>query len=141
MLETDSALLMHLSVSGACRMSPRSRERLRTALKGFAPSEMEPRTSDGELVTDLLAHAGAEFERKSSVGRAHAAGSSPSGSSSASVHSPFHVRPLVYSLSFAPTSTCMRTNARSTSPAACKGPVLPHVRHLVCASFTLPRPT
>ncbi|CAL8469115.1 g8656 [Coccomyxa elongata] len=70
-------------------MSPRSRERLRTGLKGFAPSEMEPRTSDGELITDLLARAGAEFERKSSVSRAHAVGSSPSASSSASVHSPF----------------------------------------------------
>ncbi len=76
-------------------MSPRSRERLRTGLKGLAPSEMEPRTSDGELITDLLAKAGTEFERKSSVGRAHAAGSSPSASSSASVHSPFHVRPLL----------------------------------------------
>ncbi len=70
------------------RMSPRSGERLRLGSKGFAPSEMEPRTSDGELVTDLLARAGAEFERQSSVGRAAAAGSSPGGSSNASIPSP-----------------------------------------------------
>lgn len=75
---------------------------MRTGLKGFAPSEMEPRTSDGELITDLLAKAGAEFERRSSIGRAHAAGSSPSTSSSASVPSPFQVRPLICACLFLP---------------------------------------
>lgn len=54
-------------------------------LKGFAPSELEPRTSDGELVADLLASAGAEFERKGSN-----AGSSP-----ASVPSPLQARHLM----------------------------------------------
>ena len=77
---------------GSLRMSPRSGERLRLGSKGFAPSEMEPRTSDGELVTDLLARAGAEFERKSSVGRSATLGSSPSGSDTASVPSPHKVR-------------------------------------------------
>ena len=45
-----------------CRMSPRTREHMRVGLKGFAPDELEPRTSDGELVADLLATAGAQFE-------------------------------------------------------------------------------
>ena len=45
-----------------CRMSPRSREHMRVGLKGFAPDELEPRTSEGELVADLLASAGAQFE-------------------------------------------------------------------------------
>ncbi|EIE21022.1 hypothetical protein COCSUDRAFT_43387 [Coccomyxa subellipsoidea C-169] len=66
-------------------MSPRSGERLRLGSKGFAPSEMEPRTSDGELVTDLLARAGAEFERQSSAGLA-ADGASPADDSAASHH-------------------------------------------------------
>ena len=35
---------------------------MRVGLKGFAPDELEPRTSDGELVADLLASAGAQFE-------------------------------------------------------------------------------
>ena len=35
---------------------------MRVGLKGFAPDEMEPRTSEGELVADLLATAGAQFE-------------------------------------------------------------------------------
>ncbi|CAK0784100.1 hypothetical protein CVIRNUC_007303 [Coccomyxa viridis] len=43
-------------------MSPRSREHMRVGLKGFAPNELEPRTSEGELVADLLATAGAQFE-------------------------------------------------------------------------------
>ena len=77
---------------GSHRMSPRSGERLRLGSKGFAPSEMEPRTSDGELVTDLLARAGAEFERKSSVSRSATLGSSPSASDTASVPSPHQVR-------------------------------------------------
>ena len=35
---------------------------MRVGLKGFAPDELEPRTSEGELVADLLATAGAQFE-------------------------------------------------------------------------------
>ncbi len=35
---------------------------MRVGLKGFAPNELEPRTSEGELVADLLATAGAQFE-------------------------------------------------------------------------------
>ena len=35
---------------------------MRMGLKGFAPDELEPRTSDGELVADLLASAGVQFE-------------------------------------------------------------------------------
>ena len=35
---------------------------MRVGLKGFAPDELEPRTSEGELVADLLANAGAQFE-------------------------------------------------------------------------------
>ncbi len=65
------------------RLSPRSRERLRVALKGFSPNELEPRTSDGELVADLLASAGAEFQRKKSGGgklRGSSGGSSPASS-------------------------------------------------------------
>ena len=45
--------------AGQPRMSPRSRECARLALKGFSAAELEPRTSDGELVADLLASAGA----------------------------------------------------------------------------------
>ena len=56
-------LLCFLSCGvSVCRMSPRSREHMRVGLKGFAPDELEPRTSEGELVADLLATAGAQFE-------------------------------------------------------------------------------
>jgi hypothetical protein len=73
-------------------MSPRSRERLRGALKGFSSEELEPRTSEGELVADLLAKAGAEFQRKSGSGRKpqRSRGASP-GSCSSGSPSPFQV--------------------------------------------------
>ncbi len=63
---------------------------MRMGLKGFAPDELEPRTSDGELVADLLANAGAQFEsgshrshgssstRSASFGAAPSAGVEPS---------------------------------------------------------------
>ena len=46
---------------------------MRVGLKGFAPDELEPRTSDGELVADLLASAGAQFESGSA--RSHGSSS------------------------------------------------------------------
>ena len=52
-----------------CSMSPRFREHMKGALKGFNPDELEPRTSDGELVADLLASAGAQFESGSQRSR------------------------------------------------------------------------
>ena len=55
------------------RVSPWSLERLR-AVKGFAPDEMEPRTSDGEVVADLLASAGAAVLPVHQLSRALAAG-------------------------------------------------------------------
>lgn len=79
-----------------CRMSPRSRERLRVALKGFSPDELEPRTSDGELVADLLASAGAEFQRKKSSGRKLPGSSSSSPASSAGSPSPLQVEEPTY---------------------------------------------
>ena len=69
-------------------MSPRSRERLRVALKGFSPAELEPRTSDGELVADLLASAGAEFQRKKSGRGGKPAGSSSGSSPASSIGNP-----------------------------------------------------
>jgi len=54
---------------------------MRVGLKGFASDELEPRTSDGELVADLLANAGAQFESGSR--RSHDSSSSRSASLSA----------------------------------------------------------
>ncbi len=51
---------------------------MRMGLKGFAPDELEPRTSDGELVADLLANAGAQFESGSH--RSHGSSSNRSAS-------------------------------------------------------------
>ena len=54
---------------------------MRVGLKGFASDELEPRTSDGELVADLLANAGAQFESGSR--RSHDSSSSRSATFSA----------------------------------------------------------
>lgn len=57
---------------------------MRVGLKGFAPDELEPRTSDGELVADLLASAGAQFESSSRRSHDSAASSAAAGQWAAS---------------------------------------------------------
>ena len=51
---------------------------MRGGLKGFTPEELEPRTSDGELVADLLASAGVQFDSGSH--RSHGSSSTRSAS-------------------------------------------------------------